>query len=352
MSIETSLYCPIPSRIHPEYERAREDSTAWVLRHGLLGDQISEEAFRSLKIPEFVARAYPAARYADLRVVMDWTMWGFLADDQHDSLVGLPAVLQARYAEHIQILQGSTVALPGGMHEALVDLRSRILKQSGRDCLRRFTASAVHWFASMRTETLNRVEQTSPSLLDYLRLREVSVGMYTEYALLDVTHQVQTDDAFWIEPDVRRLSVMAANIIAWSNDIFSYRKERRAADPHNMVLLLSAEQGMSEADAISRTAQLHNREMVRFVELVTSMRASGWVEPELLEPFVDMASAWIRANLDWAAGSARYETALTIYGGQRTRKPTLTVPRCSQLRVNPSVPGSGSLLVPSEPPPM
>ena len=198
------------------------------------------------------------------------------------------------------------------MHVALRDLRRRILRQGGQGCLRRFTASAAHWFDAMRTEVLNRAGETPPSLLDYLRLREVSVGMYTEYALLDVTHGVRTNPAFWIDPDVRRLSVMAANIIAWSNDIFSYRKERQVSDPHNMVLLLGREHGMPEEDAILLTAQMHNREMARFMELVDAMRAARWIDALLLEPFVDMAMAWIRANLDWAAGSARYEISLPI----------------------------------------
>lgn len=51
------------------------------------------------------------------------------------------------------------------------------------------------------------------------------------------------------DPDLRRLMSMSSNIIAWANDVFSYRKERRVDDPHNLVLLLIRHAGLSEGSA-------------------------------------------------------------------------------------------------------
>ncbi len=300
------LFCPIEPAIHPEHVRAEEESTAWVLQHAMVRPGPHVAALRALRIPEFVSRAYPHAQYEDLRIVMDWTMWGFLADDQHDQLVDKPELLRARYLEHVEVLENGLADHVTGMHQALGDLRTRIHTRGGPGCLRRFTEASSDWFESMHEEIRNRVRVTPPSLLDYLRLREVTVGMYTEYALLDVTHQVRTTDSFWIEPDVRRLAAMAANIIGWANDVFSYGKERNAGDPHNMVLLFSAEQGLSTDEAVARTVVMHDREMMRFLELTESVRRSRWISTELIEPFLDLLFAWIRGNIDWAVSSDRY----------------------------------------------
>lgn len=301
-----TLFCPIASAIHPQWQRAHAESSDWLTRHGLLRDAEQYAAFERLAIPEFVARAYPEADYDDLRVVLDWTLWGFLADDQHDALVRKPDLLRARYLEHAEVLEFGLSDHLTGMHAALADVRDRVLSRGHAGCLRRFAEAARDWFDSMHREVENRVRVTPPSLGQYLRLRELTVGMYTEYALFDVTHQVRTDDSFWIDPDVRRLMTMAANIIGWANDVFSYAKEREAGDPHNVVLLCSAELGLDEPDAVTRAVDMHNREMLRFTELEHSVREQAWIAPELIDPFLGLLRGWIRGNLDWALASARY----------------------------------------------
>jgi hypothetical protein len=322
MHSHTILFCPFEPAINPTYERACEASTQWALDYGLLRPGAAEARFRGLRIPEFVARAYPRAQYEDLRVVMDWTLWGFLADDQHDLLVDRPELVRARYLEHVEVLENGLVDQLTGMHHALADLRDRIVQRGSTSCLRRFTESASQWFDSMYTEVRNRSRITPPSLLDYLRLREITVGMYTEYALFDVTHQVRTTDDFWIDPDIRRLEAMAANIIGWANDIFSFRKERSAGDPHNMVLLLGAERGLRPEEAVDRTAAMHDREMTRFLELMDATRRSKCVPSELLEPFLGLLVGWVRGNLDWAYSSERYGLDVVARSPAPAREPT------------------------------
>ena len=91
-----AFHCPIDPAINAHFERARADSLAWLVQHRLLRDDAALARFDRIGIAEFVARAYPYACYEDLRVVLDWTLWGFLADDQHDELVRRPELLRAR----------------------------------------------------------------------------------------------------------------------------------------------------------------------------------------------------------------------------------------------------------------
>ncbi|HWB79698.1 MAG TPA: hypothetical protein VG755_32265 [Nannocystaceae bacterium] len=321
-----AFHCPIDPAINPHHERARADSLAWLVQHRLLRDEAALARFDRIGIAEFVARAYPYASYEDLRVVLDWTLWGFLADDQHDELVRRPELLRARYLEHGEVLERGLSDHITGMHAALANVRDRVVERSHPGCLRRFAEAAREWFASMHVETENRVRATPPSIAGYLRLREVTVGMYTEYALFDVTHRVRTDDAFWIEPDVRRLMTMAANIIGWANDVFSFVKEREAGDPHNLVLLFGAEMGLAERDAVERSITMHDREMIRFLELEQGVRTRGWIDPKLSEPFLELLRSWIRGNLDWALASERYRQPAATRERTRARAPKLVAP--------------------------
>lgn len=297
------LICPIASRINPHYEQVLEASKSWVGDHGLVSEGRATRTFDRLRIPEFVARAYPYASAHDLRIVTDWTVWGFLADDEHDRLTHRPDLLRRRFLEHVQVLEGDMCAALATTDLALADLRARILHRSNQSTLHRFARSAAEWFDSMHWEATYRSRGTRPTLAEYLRAREVTVGMYTEYALFDVTHQVETSPDFWNRPDLRLLMAMAANVIGWSNDLFSFAKEREIGDPHNLVLLLLADPARDEEMACRTVVEMHNDEMLRFLALSESTMQS---RDGTVRAFVQMLHHWIRANMDWARASNRY----------------------------------------------
>lgn len=305
MSYILSLRCPILPAINPMHEEVQKGAMAWLESQGLVQSPHQRSALESLRIPEFVSRAYPCATPERLRVVMDWTLWGFLADDQHDSLVGKPDLLAARYLEHSEVLESGLSGSFNGMHKALADIRERVLDLGGTACLGRFAVTCREWFESMQWEIRNRVRGEVPDVTRYLRMRELTVGMYTEYALFDATHGLKTDDAFWLDPDVRRLMLMTANIIGWANDLFSYPKESEARDPHNLVLLLIYAHDLSEHEATLRTTKMHNRELDRFLELEASVRERD-MDPSIINPFCDLLRSWIRGNMDWSFSSFRY----------------------------------------------
>jgi len=179
----------------------------------------------------------------------------------------------------------------------------------------------------MNWETSNRARGLRPTIPAYLRARAITVGMYTEYALFDVTHQVYTNDRFWVDPDLRRLMTMTANVIGWSNDVFSYHKEREAGDPHNLVLLLGLEHSLDDEESCGLAIDMHNHEMQRFVELAGAVATKRSRDEPAVREFVDMLRAWIRANLDWAHASSRY--------GLHDSAPTRTVTE----RIEPIQPG-------------
>lgn len=323
------LICPIPSQINPHYEQVCEASKSWVRDHDLVPEGRAAQTFDRLRIPEFVARAYPFAAPEDLRIVTDWTVWGFLADDEHDRLAHSPDLLRGRFLEHVQVIESDMYDSVRTSDLALSDLRSRILLRSNQSTLHRFGESAAEWFESMFWEASNRAEGQRPSMAEYLRAREVTVGMYTEYALFDVTHQVETSDDFWKRPELRRLMAMAANVIGWSNDLFSYAKEREIGDPHNLVLLLLADPTCNEDAACRVVVEMHNAEMIRFLELSEFAMASR-EDTETVGAFVQMLHHWIRANMDWARASGRYG----LNPGSTRRDPEPRTAREWSLRVH------------------
>jgi 5-epi-alpha-selinene synthase len=302
----SGLYCPIKPEMHRDHERAERGAMEWLWVHGLIADRDSLQRFASYRITDLVCRAYPEIEVERLRLVMDWTLWVFLTDDQLDEELVDRSRLSARYELYGRILRdGSSSGRATGSERALADIRRRVLELGDARSLRRFVEYVTAWFDSLIWETANRMNGRQPTVHQYMRMREVTVGMYTEYALFDVTHGVQTNDVFWTDPDLNYLRASTANLLAWSNDIFSYAKETRLRDPHNLAKLIEGQCGLSLDNAIHRVVEMYNKEMVRFLESEQQLRRRA--RPELhVDAFVGVLRAWIRANLDWSFASSRY----------------------------------------------
>ncbi|MGB1014658.1 MAG: hypothetical protein ACPG4T_11030, partial [Nannocystaceae bacterium] len=61
MSYILSLRCPILPAINPMHEEVQKGAMAWLESQGLVQSPHQRSALESLRIPEFVSRAYPCA---------------------------------------------------------------------------------------------------------------------------------------------------------------------------------------------------------------------------------------------------------------------------------------------------
>jgi len=300
------LYCPIDAQKHPEHEIAARGAFEWLWHHELFPDRAALSQFASYGITDLLCRAYPEATLERLRTAMDWTLWVFVIDDHLDEGTVDLMCLSARYDSYTRILRdGTLTTAPVGPERALADIRRRVLALGGEATLRRFAEHVANWFDSLLWEAANRVSSKRPTVYQYMRMREVTVGMYPEYALFDVSHGVQTGEAFWTDPDLNYMRSSAANLVAWSNDVFSYAKETRLMDPHNLPHLLEQQYGLSHESSVRRVVEMYNIEMVRFLESEQQLRQRARAELHV-DAFVRMLRCWIRANLDWSYTSTRY----------------------------------------------
>lgn len=297
------LYCPFQPGINAAVERAESWMLAFCRRHHV-GGSLTDDDLRAMRIAEFVARAYPNASLERLCIVLDWTAWAFVADDKADQ--SSPGLLRERYDLYLRTLRGT--AAGGERVPPLDELRHRILACSSEAALRRFAQAVQTWFDAMLWEVDNRHEGSVPTVREYVTVREFDVGMYTEFALFDVTHATHATAEIWEIAEIRALMAASSNVIAWSNDIYSYLKESAMDDPNNIVSLLAAERGIGIQVALGEVAVMHNREVDRLERIEARLRPRLGTFSEA-HRFVDMLRSWIRSNLDWSLRSARYQTA-------------------------------------------
>jgi Terpene synthase family 2, C-terminal metal binding len=305
------LYCPFPAAINPHAEEAERHSLAWARRFGV----IKPAAYRrycASNFGRFMARTYPTAPRQDLLIASDWNVWLFIRDDQTDEgeMSRNPGELAEMDTRFLAVLEGD---LPTGadrpLAHALADIRDRIRRKATPDQMRLFVNRVRGYFAAVVWETANRASGASPDLATYVRWREFSGAVYPMLSLIELCEGMTLLPVVREHTTVRRLEQMTSNIICWSNDLFSLEKELRLGDPHNLVLVLRDEHGLTLQAAVERASAMHDAEARAFLALESSLPSFGPAAAAALRRYVAGLGYWMRGNFDWSQTTGRYRLA-------------------------------------------
>jgi 5-epi-alpha-selinene synthase len=304
------LHCPFAPAVHPAAAAVHARSLAWAREVGLAAGESAAARLDAARIAWLVARAHPGGARRPLQIAADWTVLFCLLDDHLERLPSPSAVadLLARLAS--ALCHGAAAPqAPGGVEpgaepllRACADLHARLQLAATPAARARVEERVRLLFQAFVREAHGRAARRSPSLQDYLPMREVTVGIHVELALGEIVDGITLSEQ--ARDQVARLGLdrRAANLVAWANDVYTVEKELRDGDPHNLVLVLAAEEP-DLARALARAAAMHDDEAAAFAALVADPALAA--EPELTR-YVAMLCAWVRGHLDWGHETGRY----------------------------------------------
>jgi 5-epi-alpha-selinene synthase len=306
-----TLDCPFPPAVNPHAKAAQQHNLEWAQRLRLAAPADYQHFYAS-NFAGLAARTYPNAPCEELMIVADWCTWLFLQDDDCDeaSVGAEPTQLAARHARFRQILRGAEVTtedLP--LTHALFDLRQRMRRRTTAVWMQRFSDSVGDYLDANIWEATNRQARRTPDVATYLAKRPFTGAMYACLDLIDLTEGIDLPAAVRCHREVRRLSLMAINVVCWSNDILSLAKELQHGDLHNLVIALCAQYKLTLREAINRAAELHNAEVRAFLILEAHLPSFGKSVDAELRRYVAVLRAWMRGNLDWTLAAIRYRPA-------------------------------------------
>ncbi|AUG81702.1 terpene synthase [Kitasatospora sp. MMS16-BH015] len=306
------LVIPFPSRISPDYERAREAHLAWPRSFGLLPGAAEAACHLLGDYAGLAARFHPPATGRDLDLAVDQQSWFFLFDDGFDGPLGRrPHQVRAVVRGLAAVLAGKPGVDP--LERAFADLRRRSCRgMSGSWRLR----SALAWreyFTGHIAEALARREGVRYSLRQYFEIRRATIGVLPTLDLGERARHAELPRAIHRHRALEELRTLASDIVVIDNDITSLAKECAAGEVNNAVLLLRRDRGCSTAAAIAELraqarAQLDCFERARL--RLTGGRAyqtlpvteRQWVDGYL----ADGLQAIVRGASDWHRLSRRY----------------------------------------------
>ncbi|PON12158.1 hypothetical protein C2W62_41070 [Candidatus Entotheonella serta] len=309
-SIQSRLYCPIPSAINPLVDTIHQQTLQWACDFKLVvTDGKTYPRLSAAKFAWLVARGYPEVNLHNLQIVSDWITCVFIHDDLCDgSRVGkTPQGLRPMHHQFLLALDGEHGhALDDPLSYALRDIYQRLREKTSDGWRRRFRDHMAAYFQANRWEAQNRLLDRIPSLDTYLHWRQYTSCVEPCFDLILMSDQLSSEAAYLSHESVRSLARMANNYIAWVNDIFSLDRERQEGNMNNLVVVLQNEYQLSLQAALELAIEMCNSEMEAFLNLASHLPSWGEQEDDQLNRYIRGFRSWMRGNLDWYMDTGRY----------------------------------------------
>jgi hypothetical protein len=325
MNLPSCVLAPISSSaaINPRSEEAEAASLAWALRYFPKLQTCSERLakLQAARFSRLASLGLPTTPLPGLQLVCDWIVWLFFYDDMFcddvestsaDSLAHLFEV-QSRM---LAILHGlpvekddpPIVRMFAGLCERTFAIATETRATGFSD---RFSVEIERYFQSNIWEARNLVMRIAPALPIYLKMRPFTGAVGIVFALVEL---IRRDPLAHVRRHVvvQQLELLANNAICWTNDAGSVDKEIRERNPHNLVLVLCADQQLSLDEAKAQVAAMRNAEEASFAVLAGTLAEYETLATTEAEGYIADVTSFIRGNRIWMQETRRYSESLSM----------------------------------------
>jgi hypothetical protein len=301
---------PFPARTSRYAADVGARSSRWAAEIGLVATAAAATRLDRANAGDLAGRACPDADLDHLQLLADLFSWLFTFDDScdDDGLGDDPnrlAPVVGRLLDVLDLLGGpdpaASAAAAGPTGVGLHDLCQRLRAQRQPYLLLRFTAQFRSYLLALLWEAANRQRDRVPAVEEYRQMRRHTGGVHPSFTLTDLAHHALPEPGRRADPRLSALDGLAADLVCWCNDLFSYDKESR--DGHNLARAIAQETGQGEAAALAEAAGRFNAGIESYLRLEAAMLPGA--DPAVTR-MLTARRCWIRGTYDWSLHSTRY----------------------------------------------
>ncbi|MDY4300632.1 terpene synthase [Pseudomonas salmasensis] len=303
-----NINCPLPYRIYPESEKLEEGTISWMDKWHLYSDDKHRQRLASVGCGRLAALMYPYAANADVAQIMsDYVLWAFSFDDEYcdeglmseHPALSITAMLQMQRS----IESPETPAYPeNNFAMALRDLRLRLDKYTTRLHISRFVNAQRGYFMV----EIGKLVNPQPTISDSALLRLCSGGGMVFPTFGHISTLVNISQLDMEDRRLCAMTEMAAMLIVWESDFFSYGKEL-VRDPegrqHNIVSLIQQRTGITHEQALAKAFSMRDNIAGLYMRMRDYLLAHA--SPEI-KAYVQSLDCYWRGGLEWIIENPRY----------------------------------------------
>ncbi|MDG4830587.1 terpene synthase family protein [Solwaraspora sp. WMMD1047] len=272
---------------------------------------------------DLICRISPQASADNIFPAAEWVLWIFPLDDLLEDVfaarevgdltsIGSPAFADPALAS---ALPEVVVAGVREWYDDVVRHMSHGWVAQFRQHLDSFVLHAVRYAGSSTAARVTTFEE-------FVRLRREEGAAKPTIDLIEVAARADLPREFRDAPPWRELRDICADVLTWTNDIYSYRKERSEGRHFNLVEVLSRCLDLSEDAAKARAVAMTNDKAQEFIARAAELSRG----PELARLPADVRAgvlrcvrgmeSWMQGQYEWFTITmpARYHVAAMAEG--------------------------------------
>ncbi|GAA5191308.1 terpene synthase family protein [Rugosimonospora acidiphila] len=333
------FYLPHPARRNPHEQHAREHTTAWARRMGLLdcpapsGGLVWDEA--DLAAHDYAlmcALTHPDCDAETLALITDWYVWVFFFDDHFLELFKQSRDIEGgrRYLGRLEEFLGPATRQPENPAEtALADLWARTVPARSDGWRERFVAVTHNLMVESLWELDNISRHRVANPIEYIEMRRRVGGAPWSATLVEVATGAEVPASLSETRPLRVLRDTFSDGIHLRNDLFSYEREvTREGENANAVLVFERfldVPAQRAADLVGEllTSRLQQFEHTALTEIPLLFAERGTPPHEQVA-----VCRYVQALQDWQAGGHEWHTRSSRYT-KIIRRPPVLVPGLS-----------------------
>lgn len=317
------ILSPFPHRLNPHADQARAHLHAWVARAGLVRRDSARIRFTEADFSWFAAMVYPTADAQHLNLMADWFAWFFVLDDHlDDGEIGRSLARLGKLADQMQAVIESAdfgaefVARPDvpPVVSSLAELWTRTARDMTPYWRQRFVDHVAQGLAAAAVwEAGNRVNDRVPDEAAYIEKRRHTGAIYVCMDLIEVVEQISLPRVVReSEPFTAALDT-ACNVVCWTNDYYSFAKERSLGEVHNLVHVVQHHRGLTIEEACAHVCHAVSAETERYLSLERPLLDAQPDHAAALVRYTAGMRTWMRGNLDWSSRTRRYQSVTDLH---------------------------------------
>ncbi|MDQ0740359.1 cytochrome [Pseudomonas sp. W4I3] len=292
--------------LRSDSERLRAHALAWAQRYGLIGRRGAHRLSTTALLDLGIALCAKAPTHRAETLVC-WYLWALTLDDRIDDGPWAENGTLDRFILSVLTLTGSGDVAPTGQSSPVDDPMLAVLVDDlwpqtrcwlGDAWRERLVRHLTRHLRAQATLVRIRENDTALTLAEYLPLRRDSFGALFFFDLIDGAETLDPYEPAQAVQAWSALRELAADIIAWTNDIHSIAKDVVCGERFNLVSILAHTEGMDWPAAIDCAHQMVNTAVAQFTTVAAEHAGhptGAATDPERLRQVVRAAGDWHRS---------------------------------------------------------
>ncbi|RWS22136.1 Terpene synthase metal-binding domain protein-like protein [Leptotrombidium deliense] len=297
------------SNLHVDFEKIYEETFKWAVKFGLTS--ADPKTYKKENFTRLTCMVYHGGDYERVLLINKWIVHFFEIDDyiekmsEKRSFFGSLVYRGGENSDLISLMDSSSKYEQTPLLTSFADLWNQFKAVSNKIWQQRFAENYIWYLKSLSWER-NVTETQMPSLAEFVEMRQYTSGIDFCLNFAEIAYKMFIPDSILTSVVLQRFGFLCSIIVGLVNDVYSYEKEQRAKQLHNVVAILKHEYNIDDQEAIEKAVVLINDEIEKILITLRLMPNFEGEMNESVKKYIEGGLSWITGNHDWGFASDRY----------------------------------------------